>query len=216
MLNMVVLQGRLVADPEYRQTPQGTPTSRVRIAVERSFVRQGEQRQSDFFDITMWNKQAENVCKYFHKGDMILINGRIQTRTYQDKETGKNRTAFDIVAENFNFCGGRNGGGNGFAAVRFDKQCFPLRNSGGDLLNDLHGVFGSGVVAGQNDMIRQFCGNFAHAGTFGAVTVAARTENDGEFIPADFAENVKHVAQRIVRMGVIHIEVRPVSRGEFL
>lgn len=113
MLNMVVLQGRLVADPEYRQTPQGTPTSRVRIAVERSFVRQGEQRQSDFFDITMWNKQAENVCKYFHKGDMILINGRIQTRTYQDKETGKNRTAFDIVAENFNFCGGRNGGGNG-------------------------------------------------------------------------------------------------------
>ena len=116
MLNMVVLQGRLVADPEYRQTPQGTPTARVRIAVERSFVRQGEQRQSDFFDVTMWNKQAENVCKYFHKGDMILINGRIQTRTYQDKETGKNRTAFDIVADNFNFCGSRNGGnGGGFA-----------------------------------------------------------------------------------------------------
>lgn len=117
MLNLVVLQGRLVADPEYRQTPQGTPTARVRIAVERSFVRQGEQRQSDFFDVTMWNKLAENVCKYFHKGDMILINGRIQTRTYQDKETGKNRTAFDIVADNFNFCGSRNGGGNsgGFA-----------------------------------------------------------------------------------------------------
>ncbi len=113
MLNCVVLQGRLVADPELRQTPQGAQLASFRIACDRSFARPGEQRQADFFSVTAWRNSAEFVCKYFHKGDMILIEGRLQTRTYQDKDTGKNVTAYDIVANNINFCGGRNGGNGG-------------------------------------------------------------------------------------------------------
>ena len=118
MLNLVVLQGRLVADPELRQTPQGTSVATVRIACDRSFSRQGEQRQTDFIDVVAWQKSAEFVCKYFHKGDMILVDGRLQVRSYQDKDTGKNRNAYEVVANNINFCGGRNGSGGtsgGFA-----------------------------------------------------------------------------------------------------
>ncbi len=113
MLNCIILQGRLVADPELRQTPQGAQLATFRIACDRSFARQGEQRQADFFSVTAWRASAEFVCKYFHKGDMILVEGRLQTRTYQDKDTGKNVTAYDIVANNINFCGGRNGGNGG-------------------------------------------------------------------------------------------------------
>mgnify|MGYP004541905021 CR=1 FL=1 len=112
MLNCIVLQGRLVADPELRQTPQGVQVASFRIACDRSFARQGEQRQADFFSVSAWRNTADFVCKYFHKGDMILVEGRLQTRTYQDKDTGKNVTAYDVVANNVNFCGGRNGGGN--------------------------------------------------------------------------------------------------------
>lgn len=112
MLNCIVLQGRLVADPELRQTQQGTQVASFRIACDRSYARQGEQKQTDFISVSAWRNSADFVCKYFHKGDMILIEGRLQTRTYQDKDTGKNLTAFEVVANNINFCGGRNSGGN--------------------------------------------------------------------------------------------------------
>ena len=121
MLNLVVLQGRLVADPEIRQTPQGTPVATIRVACDRSFARQGEQRQTDFIDVVAWRNQAEFVCKYFHKGDMILIDGRLQVRSYQDKESGKNRNAYEVVANNINFCGSRNSGGNGGAYAPADS-----------------------------------------------------------------------------------------------
>lgn len=111
MLNCIVLQGRLVADPELRQTQQGTQVAGFRIACDRNFSRQGEQRQADFFSISAWRNTADFVCKYFHKGDMILVEGRLQTRTYADRDTGKNITAYEVVANNVNFCGGRNNGG---------------------------------------------------------------------------------------------------------
>lgn len=104
MLNVVAIQGRLVADPELRTTPQGTSVCRFRIACERSFARQGEQRQADFIDIVAWRSTAEFVCKYFSKGSMILVEGRIQTRQYQDKN-GSNRTAFEVVAGGVSFGG---------------------------------------------------------------------------------------------------------------
>lgn len=103
MLNVAILQGRLVADPELRQTPQGTPVCRFRIAVDRGYAKAGTERQADFIDITVWNKTAEFVCKYFQKGSAILVEGRIQTGSYVDKETGKNRNTFEVVANNVNF-----------------------------------------------------------------------------------------------------------------
>ena len=108
MLNVVALMGRLVADPELRHTPQGVSVTTFTIAVDRSFVRQGEQRQADFIDIVCWRSSAEFVCKYFQKGSLIAVNGSIQTRTYQDKN-GNNRKAFEIVADNVHFAGSKTG-----------------------------------------------------------------------------------------------------------
>lgn len=102
MLNVVVLQGRLTADPELRQTPQGVPVCRFSIAVERAY-RSGEERKTDFINITAWRSSAEFVSKYFHKGSAILVEGRIQTGSYVDKDTGKNRTSFDVIANNIHF-----------------------------------------------------------------------------------------------------------------
>ena len=116
MLNVVAIMGRLVADPELRTTPQGTNVCSFRIACDRNFVRQGEQRQADFIDIVAWDRQAEFVCRYFQKGSLIVVDGRLQSRQYQDK-TGANRTAVEVVANNINFAGPKSsnaGDGNGY------------------------------------------------------------------------------------------------------
>ena len=112
MLNVVAIMGRLVADPELRTTPQGINVCSFRIACDRNYARQGEQRQADFIDIVAWRSQADFVCKYFQKGSLIAIDGSIQTRQYQDKN-GNNRTAFEIVANNINFAGSRNSNASG-------------------------------------------------------------------------------------------------------
>lgn len=114
MLNVVAIMGRLVADPELRTTPAGVNVCQFRIACDHNFARQGEQRQADFVDIVAWRAQADFVCKYFSKGSLIAINGRIQTRNYQDKN-GNNRTAFAVVAENINF-----GGSKGTSSAKVD------------------------------------------------------------------------------------------------
>ena len=105
-LNIVALMGRLTRDPEMRKTPQGVSVATFTVAVDRSFVKQGEERQADFIDIVCWRNTAEFVCKYFQKGSMIALNGSIQTRTYQDKN-GNNRKAFEIVADNVHFAGAK-------------------------------------------------------------------------------------------------------------
>ena len=104
MLNVVALMGRLVYDPELRTTQNGTNVCRFRIAVDRSFARQGEERKADFIDVTAWRQTAEFVSKYFQKGSMIAIEGSLQTCQYQDKN-GNNRTAVEIVADDLSFAG---------------------------------------------------------------------------------------------------------------
>ena len=110
MLNVAVLMGRLVADPELRHTPNGISTCTFRIAVDRSYVRSGEERKADFIDIVAWRQTAEFVCKYFKKGNLIAVDGSIQTRNYEDKQ-GNKRTAFEVVANNVNFTGERSANG---------------------------------------------------------------------------------------------------------
>ena len=107
MLNVVAIMGRLTADPPLRKTPQGTSVTTFSIACDRSYARQGEERQCDFFDVTCWRQTADFVCKYFQKGSLIAIDGRLQSRTYQDK-SGNNRTAIEIVANSVNFGGAKN------------------------------------------------------------------------------------------------------------
>ncbi|MGN0447911.1 MAG: single-stranded DNA-binding protein [Acutalibacteraceae bacterium] len=115
MLNCVTLMGRLVADPELRTTTTGKSVATFRIAVDRTFVKAGEQRQTDFITIVAWEASANFVCRYFTKGSMIAVQGRIQTRSYDDAN-GNRRTAFEVVANEISFCGGKNEGSNGAQA----------------------------------------------------------------------------------------------------
>lgn len=102
MLNVSVLMGRLVADPELRHTTSDIAVTSFTIAVDRSYVKSGAERQADFIDIVAWRNTAEFVCKYFRKGQLIAIQGSIQTRIYQDKD-GNKRKVFEIVADNVHF-----------------------------------------------------------------------------------------------------------------
>ena len=104
MLNVVVLQGRLARDPELRQTQTGKAVCNFTIACGRG------SDQTDWLDVVSWDKTAEFICKYFQKGSMILLEGRLQSRKYQDKN-GNSRTAVEVVAGSVNFCGGKHENG---------------------------------------------------------------------------------------------------------
>lgn len=94
MLNKVILMGRLTRDPELRSTPQGVSTCSFSLAVERNF-KNGEERKTDFINCVAWRQTAEFVSKYFKKGNMVALEGSIQTRSWDDD--GKKRYATDVV-----------------------------------------------------------------------------------------------------------------------
>lgn len=107
-MNKVILMGRLTADPELKTTPSNISVTSFSIAVDRNYVKQGETRQTDFINIVCWRQRAEFVCKYFSKGQLIALDGSIQTRSYEDKN-GNKRVAFEVVADNVYFTGDRRG-----------------------------------------------------------------------------------------------------------
>ena len=110
--NHIVLVGRLVADPELRQTQDGTPVTSFRIAVNRPKGRSG-QEQTDFFGVSVWRNRAEVAAKYLQKGRPVLVAGRLQIREYTDRD-GNKRTAVEVTADDFQFMDSRtadNGGG---------------------------------------------------------------------------------------------------------
>lgn len=109
MLNCVVMNGRLVNEPELKTTPSGISVVSFTIAVARDFVKAGEERQSDFIDIVAWRNTAEFVNRFFFKGSLIAIQGVLQTRNYEDKN-GNKRKAVEVVADKVNFCGGKTEG----------------------------------------------------------------------------------------------------------
>ena len=121
MLNRVILMGRLVSDPELKTTPSGVSVTTFRLAVDRSYVKQGEERKADFFDIVCWRSTAEFVCRYFGKGSMIALEGQLQSRTYQAKD-GTNRYVVEVVADNVSFTGERrdqNRGGSQYGGSQY-------------------------------------------------------------------------------------------------
>ena len=102
MLNRIVLMGRLTRDPELRRTQSGTAVVSFSIACDRDYAAQGAERETDFIDIVAWRGTAEFVEKYFSKGRMIVVGGRLQIRNWQDKEGNKRRSA-EVVADNVYF-----------------------------------------------------------------------------------------------------------------
>ena len=85
MLNKVILMGRLTADPELRQTPNGVSTCQINVAVDRGYTTQNGERQTDFITVVAWRQTAEFISRYFAKGRMIIVEGSLRTRSYTDK-----------------------------------------------------------------------------------------------------------------------------------
>ena len=106
MLNIIALMGRLTKDPEMRQTQSGKGVANFTIACDRNFASAGRERETDFFDIVAWGKTAEFACNYFKKGQLVAVNGTLQTRSYETKE-GQKRKVYEIVADNLHFAEGK-------------------------------------------------------------------------------------------------------------
>ena len=104
MLNKVILMGRITRDLELRQTPQGVSVLTFTIAVDRSFVRQGEERQADFITCVAWRTQAEFINRHFGKGRMIAVVGNLRTRTYDDKN-GTKHYVTEVFVDEVSFTG---------------------------------------------------------------------------------------------------------------
>lgn len=102
--NKVILGGRLTADPELRQTPQGTSVTSFSIAVNRRFTKANEgQQTADFINCVAWRSTAEFITRYFRKGSSICVVGSLQTRTWTDSQSGQKRYATDVVVDEANF-----------------------------------------------------------------------------------------------------------------
>lgn len=110
MLNKVILMGRLTRDPELRQTATGTSVASFTLAVDRNYAKQGEEKQTDFINIVAWRSTADFVSKYFTKGQLVAVSGRIQTRSWDDQQSGQKRYATDVVADEVFFAESKKSG----------------------------------------------------------------------------------------------------------
>ncbi len=104
MLNRVILMGRIAQDLELRQTPSGSSVLTFSIAVDRGYVKQGEERQTDFITCVAWNQRAEFINNYFSKGRMIAVEGQLRTRTYDDKN-GTKHYVTEVLIDSVSFTG---------------------------------------------------------------------------------------------------------------
>ncbi len=123
MLNHITVMGRLVADPELRNTDSGTPVCSFRIACDRDYKPKDGERETDFINVVAWRSTAEFVSKFFSKGRMAVVDGRLQIRSYTDKE-GNKRTAAEIVAGSVYF---------GDSKPKDDGEQEPPAYHGGDI-----------------------------------------------------------------------------------
>lgn len=126
-MNFVAIHGRLTADPTVRQTQSGVSVCNFTVAVDRSYTKQGEEKQTDFFTVNCWRGLAEMVGKYFTKGKEIVVTGEMQSRKWQDKD-GNNRVSWEIQAASVDFCGSKGDSSNsGYAPA----QAAPAANTEG-------------------------------------------------------------------------------------
>ncbi|SDB29775.1 single-strand DNA-binding protein [Ruminococcaceae bacterium FB2012] len=124
MLNKVILMGRITRDLELKQTPQGVPVLSFSIAVDRNFVKQGEERQADFINCVAWRQQAEFISRYFGKGRMIAVEGNLRTRTYDD-QNGNKRYATEVYVDSVYFTGEKAQQGGGYQQGGYQQGGYP-------------------------------------------------------------------------------------------
>ncbi len=144
MLNHIVIMGRLTRDPELRYTQSQTPVASFTLAVDRDYSgRDGGDRQTDFIDCVAWRQSAEFVSKYFHKGSMAVVSGRLQLRDWTDREGGKRRSA-EVVADNIYFGESRRDSEN----HSFSRDSY---NDNRDSYNSNSGSYNRNSNSGYND-----------------------------------------------------------------
>ena len=112
MLNHITIMGRLTRDPELRRTGSGTPVASFTVAVDRDYTQQGQEKETDFIDCVAWRQTGEFVSKYFTKGRMIVVDGRLQIRSWKDKDNNNRRTA-EVVADHCYFGDSKSDGSQG-------------------------------------------------------------------------------------------------------
>lgn len=122
MLNRLILMGRLVADPELRETPSGVSVVSFCIAVDRNYQsKETGERQTDFLNCVAWRQTGEFISRYFQKGRMIAVEGSLQSRRYEDK-TGAKRTAYEVVVDQAYFADSKPTGGQSASATSFPTE----------------------------------------------------------------------------------------------
>lgn len=109
MLNKIILQGRMKADLELRSTHSGTSVAGSTLAVQRSRKDASGEYPTDWVDVVFWGKLAEHVAQWFHKGDMCIVSGRLESRDWEDKN-GNKRRSWEVQCESIDFCGGKSEG----------------------------------------------------------------------------------------------------------
>lgn len=112
-LNKVLLMGNLTRDPELRYTPQGTAVANLRLAVNRKYKGRDEQMKEEvcFVSVVVWSKMAESCGQFLHKGSPVFVEGRLQSRSWEDQATGKTRSVIEVNAERVQFLGQGGRGG---------------------------------------------------------------------------------------------------------
>lgn len=153
MMNRVILIGRLTGKPELRYTGSNLPYARFSLAVNRAFNNAQGERQTDFINIVVWRKQAENVCNFLDKGSLVAIEGRIQTGSYDDKD-GNKRYTTDVVADSVQFLESKAQSQNRVSssmneASPYDYQSTPVVNDI-NIENDPFADFGDSVSIDDN------------------------------------------------------------------
>ena len=129
MMNRVCLMGRLTKDPELKQTPNNVSVATFSLAVDRNYQADKDNKQTDFINIVAWRHTAEFVGKYFTKGQLVAVEGSIQTRSYQDKD-GNNRTVFEVVADQVYFAEKKQNGENKSQSESSAKDSFQVGDLG--------------------------------------------------------------------------------------
>ena len=152
-MNKVFLIGRLSRDPELRHTTSGMPVCQINVAISRP-VSQGSEPQTDFINVVVWNKQAENVARYLSKGRQIAVEGRIQTRNYDNNE-GKRTYVTEVIASNVEFLGSANDNNRTNTNTGFDENPFDSMEPVMDTTsvdNDPFASFGEKVEISDNEL----------------------------------------------------------------
>ena len=136
-MNKVVLIGRLTRDPELRYTSSNIPSARFSLAVDRPFTSQSGERETDFINIVVWRKQAENVKKYITKGSLVAVEGRIQTGSYE--KDGQRVYTTDVVVEECEFAESKNAAGENSGFTPSDRPS-PSSAAGDGFMNIPDGI----------------------------------------------------------------------------